>query len=579
MSKADDDDTEIVIVSDTVRQRRSRTPISVSSESNVVVMPDLLPKTFKLAESCSLFSDASVDETQSREVSTRDEDEPCSMVEVKERDLSMRMSIRTIELEDARVDTINIFESCTGFEPQQVETVNIIDASSDTDTATSTPVTKRRSLKSVESTGGSMDELKTELKRELDTISYFDADDEPSEEFCIKKQRISFDAQKAVNGKERDVLRDSEVAEEQALRMLKLRPTLKELWMEERNSFYDNEPDPENDEEALVFSDDEEIPRYSIEMDSDSDAVAALNLTKTFIFSLTSLTLWTWPNSNILFLFSQSRIATPNNNKRDLKDKDASFSADDSFTSPLLTSSPFTYKSVTPLEQRVDQFEKTARYMVKKLDQTLQQIQACDDDGANVIEHMKLSIAPDAALILSQGDTLILETHGKNSNLTQRLVQTQKELRDKYKDVQNANTSNNINMLSKNHNLDPENQYSPKEKVFVDKKFPVDLLRSSSTSSIKLEDLVAKVFKRVNDLISKPVDFSSDDDLTKRILDIGVSMRENVFPLRFPVWKILLWWDVEMMFEGKCLRRFINKFKLMIIGRSSQKMLSIENKV
>jgi GTPase involved in cell partitioning and DNA repair len=108
---------------------------------------------------------------------------------------------------------------------------------------------------------------------------------------------------------------------------------------------------------------------------------------------------------------------------------------------------------------------------------------------------MKLSIAPDAALILSQGDTLVLETHGKNSSLTQQLQAIQKELRDKYKDVQNSNT---INMLEKNHNVDPENQYSPKEKVFADKKFPVDLLRSSSTASIKLEDLVKKVLKRVN---------------------------------------------------------------------------------
>lgn len=179
---------------------------------------------------------------------------------------------------------------------------------------------------------------------------------------------------------------------------------------------------------------------------------------------------------------------------------------------------------MTPLDQRVDQFEKTARYMMKKLDQTLIQIQSCDESN---IEHMKLSIAPDAALILSQGDTLILETHGMNSGLTQRLLAIQTELRDKYKDVQNCNTSNtSISMLEKNHNLDPENQYSPKEKIFADKKFPQDFMRSPSTSSVKLEDLVAKVLKRVNDLIAKPVDISSEEDLTKRILDIGVSNQE-----------------------------------------------------
>lgn len=176
---------------------------------------------------------------------------------------------------------------------------------------------------------------------------------------------------------------------------------------------------------------------------------------------------------------------------------------------------------MTPIDQRVEQFEKTARYIMKKLDQTLEQIQSCDD-GSSVVEHMKLTIAPDAALILSQGDTLILETHGKNSELTQRLLNIQKELRDKYKDMQNSNTTS-LSALEKNHVMDPENQYSPKEKIFTDKKFPVDLLQPNTTASIKLDDLVEKVLKRVKDLISKPVDFSSDEDLTKRILDIGVS--------------------------------------------------------
>lgn len=249
-----DDDTEIVIVSDTVRQRRSRTPISVSSdgrESNVV-MPDLLPN--------SVFSDASGAETPQRE-------DKCSKVEVKERNLSTQFIVKNIDFEDARVDTINIFESCSRFEPEQVEIVHIIDASSDTDTATSTPLLNRRSMKSLGSIScGSMDELKTELKRELDTV----ADFEEVGEVSVKKQKTS--EKKYNSAKDRDLLRDSEVSEERALKALKLRPTLKELWMEERNSFYDELPD--GHEEPLEFSDDEEIPRYSVEMDSDSDLVA-----------------------------------------------------------------------------------------------------------------------------------------------------------------------------------------------------------------------------------------------------------------------------------------------------------------
>lgn len=243
-----DDDTEIVIVSDTVRQRRSRTPISasISSDTNVVVMPDLLPQT-------SVFSDVSGNETQSRE--------ECSMVEVKEGETSLKMSI----FESPQVDTINIFESCSRFEPEQVETVHIIDASSDTDTAASTPQLERKSMKA----GGSMDELKTELKRELEEISNFET---PTEDFTVKKQRISFDEKQPIKTTDRDLLRDSGNSEEKAIRKMKLRPTLKELWMEERNSFYDESK--QNEEEPLEFSDDEEIPRYSIEMDSDSDVVA-----------------------------------------------------------------------------------------------------------------------------------------------------------------------------------------------------------------------------------------------------------------------------------------------------------------
>ena len=103
--------------------------------------------------------------------------------------------------------------------------------------------------------------------------------------------------------------------------------------------------------------------------------------------------------------------------------------------SPLYTSSPYSYKSATPLEQRVNEFEKTANYMIRKLDQTKLQILCCVD-GPGAIEHMKLSIAPDAATLISQGDTLILETHGQSQVLSQRLIHTQTSLRDKYLEIQ-----------------------------------------------------------------------------------------------------------------------------------------------
>lgn len=192
-----------------------------------------------------------------------------------------------------------------------------------------------------------------------------------------------------------------------------------------------------------------------------------------------------------------------------------------------MTASPFNYKSLTPLDQRVSEFEKTARYTVKKLDQTLKEIEDCKVKNSDIsIEHLKQSIAPDAALILSQGDTLILETHGKSPELLERLNIIQLALRDKYKDVQNCNINNknaiDPNLLMKEDSVNPDNQYLLKEKVFKDKKFPVDLLRSPP-QSIVLNDLVKKVLKRVNDLTAKPVDLNVEEELNRRILEIGVS--------------------------------------------------------
>lgn len=230
-SANDDDDTEIVIVSDTVRQRRSRTPITPSDsnrESNLVVMPDLLPnnndKLENGTESISLVS---------------------SHAETQTRDIGDNVIVGKI------VDTVSILESCNKLELQHVEMVNIIDVTSDSDTATSTPIMSRKSPHN-----NSIDELQTELKRELDTLTI--ALDAPK----VSLQKFE---------KDRDILKDSEKFDEN-VSMMKLRPSLKELLMEERGSFYS--ADKENfEDEPLEFSDDEEIPRYSIEMDSDSDLV------------------------------------------------------------------------------------------------------------------------------------------------------------------------------------------------------------------------------------------------------------------------------------------------------------------
>lgn len=192
--EADDNDMEIVVVSDTVRHRRSRTPQSLSQPTIPIPtndheigpvtaitsnnMPDLLPKTFHLAESSSLFSQISDDSSRTTSECMRstsdtennvNREQAVSMVEIRETNLSTpkiaintyndginRSQLTTSTIGNDRdcmellhspkvgeiVNAINIFESADYFDPECVETVHIIDATSetsDTDTGCSTP--------------------------------------------------------------------------------------------------------------------------------------------------------------------------------------------------------------------------------------------------------------------------------------------------------------------------------------------------------------------------------------------------------------------------------------------------------
>lgn len=93
--------------------------------------------------------------------------------------------------------------------------------------------------------------------------------------------------------------------------------------------------------------------------------------------------------------------------------------------------------NVNTLNQRVFEFEKTAKYMIKKLNETKAKI---DNENDNeLIEHLKMSIAPDAATLISQGDSLVLETHGTSSpELANTVMTMQTILREKFREVQHA---------------------------------------------------------------------------------------------------------------------------------------------
>lgn len=156
--------------------------------------------------------------------------------------------------------------------------------------------------------------------------------------------------------------------------------------------------------------------------------------------------------------------------------------------------------------------------MIKNLDKTRDQIATCNE-SVGYVEQLKLSITPDAATLISQGDTLIFEAHGKSNALTKRLMTIQTTLRDKFKEVQHTRPIY-LDALDKLEAVtNPENQAKPKEKFCGDKKFPSDLI---TLKAVDLEEMATKVLKRVNDLINKPLNLDSESDLHYRLVEIKV---------------------------------------------------------
>lgn len=100
---------------------------------------------------------------------------------------------------------------------------------------------------------------------------------------------------------------------------------------------------------------------------------------------------------------------------------------------PMTPSRPIPHS----LEQRVFDFDKTAKFMSKKLASTRVTIEQCND-GPQAAEHLKLSIAPDAATLISQGDSLVLETHGKSPELSNTVIQSLALLRERFREMKHA---------------------------------------------------------------------------------------------------------------------------------------------
>ncbi|XP_017967433.1 dystrophin, isoforms A/C/F/G/H isoform X11 [Drosophila navojoa] len=87
------------------------------------------------------------------------------------------------------------------------------------------------------------------------------------------------------------------------------------------------------------------------------------------------------------------------------------------------------------LAQRVEDFNKRAKQMIYQLEMTKTKIAQCPESEA---EDLRMLIAPDAATLISQGDSLVLETHGKHGSISRPVMRTQILLREKFREVQQA---------------------------------------------------------------------------------------------------------------------------------------------
>lgn len=258
---------EIVIVSDTVRQRRSRTPSSSSTtlpndspntkdaKANAVSMPDVLPKTFHLAEKSALFTQANnMHQLLPRKQSIEGCEQKVSVVEVREANLSTpKRVINTYKTNDCLenqnvgqvLNTCSILESVSYLKPSSVETVHIIDATSDTETRSSTP---------------NFDDRKQSSSDDGESDEYETGESPPHSTMQILKRQISFDENRQSLQKDRDFLKDSEENDvPPKLHRKRLTPTLKEILSTPRDSFYSD--DKEADDEPLIFSDDDDYNR------------------------------------------------------------------------------------------------------------------------------------------------------------------------------------------------------------------------------------------------------------------------------------------------------------------------------
>lgn len=260
------DDMEIVVVSDTVRQRRSRTPSTSTtptanitddtkelvqslkaSDPNGNVMPDLLPKTFHLVESSALFSQIqdNSDDLIMPNTDEVDREHKFAVVEIRASNISIpKRAVGKIKpnISENTIDpsnTCSILEAVNYMRPSSVETVHIVDVTSEpSDTETcSTPNPDDRA-DSVASSSES------DSENEYDTGEPYI----PSGHLLLNKPKRQVWLSK---------IQEQISSKAQRSSLSTTTTTMKEALIVDRDSFHDGD-DNEQDDEPLIFSDDDE---------------------------------------------------------------------------------------------------------------------------------------------------------------------------------------------------------------------------------------------------------------------------------------------------------------------------------
>lgn len=89
------------------------------------------------------------------------------------------------------------------------------------------------------------------------------------------------------------------------------------------------------------------------------------------------------------------------------------------------------------LVKRVQSFHSKAVTMISRLESAIEKI---DDSSVNksFVETLRLSCAE----LISEGDTLVLDTHGRHNDLSQVVMQNQTILRDRYSQLNHSKYGN-----------------------------------------------------------------------------------------------------------------------------------------